>query len=491
MIGPAGEQLTRPVAIARTPVRVWHLPAVAGLPLLLGSAAPAGPSGPGQAPGFGVHPPAGYPPLAAPPGAPPPYVDDSADRRFERILWWLVALFLLIALLLTGANLLPGPVWAEMPADRALLSAERGRVIATVDGKTVALNKGDRLYVGERDSVRVQTSARGRLTFRGGAAALLCADSETQIGRLWTAALRPVAPSGELELVRGRILADTASTSGAFKPLNLRVGNSGMAVVNEGEAWYSVDPVAVSVSNGIVRVDGSEFSATGADLTCGDGEPVAPPAGTPSPTDSPLVPNPTPNSSPSLSPSPSASPTPSARATTDAPNNPNIPGGTGNPPPPGGGPGPGGPPPGPSPSQSHPPSAPPSDTPSSEPPPPNKPPAITWRNNSGGTIVATYKQAPCGEAGTTISYSAVVTDDNDPADKLQVRLVYSGAVSGSVPMNPDGDTFFGQIGPIAYEDNPNAQNGTITVEITAVDSAGQSSSLSGASIDFIQCSFAQ
>ncbi|MBX6354806.1 MAG: cyclic nucleotide-binding protein, partial [Micromonosporaceae bacterium] len=81
LIGPAGERLNRPVAIARTPVRLWHLPAVAGLPLLLGTAPSAGAGEPGQAPGVGVHPPAGYPPLAAPPGPPPSDVDDSVDRR--------------------------------------------------------------------------------------------------------------------------------------------------------------------------------------------------------------------------------------------------------------------------------------------------------------------------------------------------------------------------------------------------------------------------
>ncbi len=491
MIGPAGEQLTRPVAIARTPVRLWHLPAVAGLPLLLGSAAPTGVSDPGRAPGFGAHPPAAYPPLAAPPGAPPPNVDDSADRRFERIMWWLVALFLLLALLLTGANLLPGPVWAEMPSDKALLSAERGRLLALVDGKPIALSKGDRVYVGETDSVRVLTSARGRLTFRGGSAAVLCAGSETEIGPLWSDSVRPVEPAGVLELVRGRILADTVSTSGAFDPLRLRVANGDRTITNDGAAWYAVDPGNVTVSNGVVRMDDTLHQATGAELTCGDGQPVLPPGGTPSPSDTPsLVPNPAPNPSPSLS--PSASPTPGAPGTSGAPNDPTNPGGPPVVPPPGGGPGPGpgtdpgggpssGPPGSPSPSDSpsesespSPSPSPSSESPSPDPPPP---PEIIRVSASPGTI---YHSAQCG--GTTSTITAIVSGGTTVSLRWSVVVKEQVVQSGGNDMAPTGnDTYQVTIGPFSGD------FGDAQVQVT-VSAAGADKSMSlGTPISLLTC----
>jgi putative peptide zinc metalloprotease protein len=326
MIGPAGEQMRGPVASARTPVRLWHLPAVAGLPLLLGAspkAAAAGANGafePGQAPGYGVHPPAAYPPLAAPPGPPPSDVDDSADRRFERILWWLVALLLLLALLLTGTNFIPGPAWAEMPADRALLTVERGQVVALVDGVRVKLTKGSRLYVGESDNVQVLGKSRGRLTFRGGSAALLCAGSETRVGPLWSDELRHIKPYGELELVDGRLLADTASTSGAFKPLNLTVTNEEHKVINDGPAWYQVTGGDATVSTGLVTVDGGLRLKTGEALSCGDGTALPRPSGSPSNSGSPSV-VPSPSALPTPSPSPSQSPTQGGGVGSPAPGN--------------------------------------------------------------------------------------------------------------------------------------------------------------------------
>lgn len=459
MIGPAGEQLTRPVAIARTPVRLWHLPAVAGLPLLLGAAPSGGVSDPGQAPGFGAHPPASYPPLAAPPGAPPPNVDDSTDRRFERAMWWLVALFLLIALLLTGSNFLPGPVWAEMPADRALLSAERGRLVAVVNGSAMSLAKGDRVYVGEGDSVRVLSSARGRLTFRGGSASILCAGSETQVGPLWSDAVRPVSPAGSLELVGGRILADTGSTSGAFSPLRLTLRSGGKTIVNDGQAWYSIDPVAVSVSDGIVQVDGSEYQATGADLTCGDGVPVAPPAGTPSETPT-VLPEPSPNTSPSVSPPPS--PTPSVSPTPPAPQTPG----------PGNAPTTGAPvvPPPTRPAASRSPSRPPSRSPSQSPsatpssptpPPPNNPPVVS--------NLAADPPSICGGGRITVTFTA--TDDQTaPADLVGAAGFTLNGGSTPIDIAPDGKGGFG-----GAFDVPQVREDT-TITVTATASDGKSTS---------------
>src|SRR5690606_12743295 len=97
--------------------RSWTRLCVVPLVTVLG----APPAPVGGRPRSGVHPPAAYPPLQIPPG-PPPDLDDAADRRFERPLWWLVVVLLLLALVLTGTNLRPGPAWAEMPAVQLLLS---------------------------------------------------------------------------------------------------------------------------------------------------------------------------------------------------------------------------------------------------------------------------------------------------------------------------------------------------------------------------------
>jgi putative peptide zinc metalloprotease protein len=179
LIGPAGELFSGAVAHARSHVRVWMLPALAGLPLLLGSPAdgrPAGGSGgssgsdggpgdAGRAPSFGAHPRAAYPPLAAPPG-PPPSTSDDVDRRFERKLWWLLILLLLFALLLTGANFLTGPAWSEMREDHALLHVSDGTVTATIDGTKRVLGRGDEAYVSSTDVVQVGQRSDARLTFR-------------------------------------------------------------------------------------------------------------------------------------------------------------------------------------------------------------------------------------------------------------------------------------------------------------------------------------
>jgi putative peptide zinc metalloprotease protein len=123
LLGPYGEGKPVAVASARTPARAWTLPAVSGLPLLLGAAASTASTG-GAAPAFGAHPPAAYPPLASPPGPPEP-VDGDPDRRFERKLWWLLLLLLLLALLVTGGNLCRttrstcGPAtWCRCPSGR-------------------------------------------------------------------------------------------------------------------------------------------------------------------------------------------------------------------------------------------------------------------------------------------------------------------------------------------------------------------------------------
>jgi putative peptide zinc metalloprotease protein len=303
LVGPVGDGNPGMVAQTRTPVRLWVIPDASDLPPLVGSPGQvaAGPTGSGPA-ASGVHSAGVYPPLAVPPGPPDGSEDPEVDRRFERRMWWLVTLLLLFALLLTAGNFAPGPAWAEMPTNRALLTSDRGTITATIDGKTVALAEGDRRYVDEGARIRVPDKTSARLTFQGGGAALFCAGSQAQVGKLFTDAGRKRVPHGALTVEGGRLLADTASTSGAYEPLALTVSRSADVVTNSGPAWYAVEPDAISVATGRVYVAGALSHPTGADLSCGDGVKVEPPAGSPSqsPSDEPL-PTDLPTPSPTLS----------------------------------------------------------------------------------------------------------------------------------------------------------------------------------------------
>jgi putative peptide zinc metalloprotease protein len=315
LVGPVGDGSPGMVAQTRTPVRLWVIPDASDLPPLVGAAHRAtGGSGVARgraAPAAGVHPTGTYPPLAVPPGPPYGTEDPEVDRRFERRMWWLVLLLLLLALLLTVANFAPGPAWAEMPTDRALLTADRGRLIALIDGRNVTLESGQRRYVGANARIEVDDGSTGRLTFHGGSAALLCAGSQTQVGRLWTDAGRHRDPHATMSVATGRMLADTTSTSGAYRPLALVVNRAAGQVTNDGVAWFGVDPATVTVSTGRVSVGGAPVTPTRAELTCGDGVPVVPPSAGPSEEPSPSdLPSEPPSSPPSLPPTTTAPPPP-------------------------------------------------------------------------------------------------------------------------------------------------------------------------------------
>ncbi|MDR7280996.1 cyclic nucleotide-binding protein [Catenuloplanes atrovinosus] len=312
MIGPVGEGYPGPVAVARTPVRLWTIPAMAGAAATFaGSASFEGADRPPLRPAAGVHSGGDYPPLAAPPGMPPGGVDYGLDGRFERRLWWLVLLLLLLAFALTAAQLRPAPAWAEMASDRVLLTAETGSVEVGVAGRRVTLDEGGRYQLPVGAEVRVGDQARASLTFRGGAFSVLCAGSTLAVRELRTEGERTRSPYGSLELTDGRILSDTSSTSGAFRPLELEISSARISITSAGAAWYAVENGQTVVSRGEVQADGVTQPETRGDLDCGDGLPDPIPAPTqPSsaPSPSPSAPSPTPSQSPSPSPSPSTSP---------------------------------------------------------------------------------------------------------------------------------------------------------------------------------------
>jgi putative peptide zinc metalloprotease protein len=286
LVGPVGDGSPGMVAQTRTPVRLWVIPDASDLPPLVGAThrpPTSSPAVPGRtAPSSGVHPTGVYPPLAVPPGPPEGTEDPNVDRRFERRMWWLVLLVLLLALLLTAVNFRPGPAWAEMATNRVLLSVDDGLVYARIDNERVAIDEGERRYVAEGTQIEIPSRSVGRLTFQGGAAALLCGGADLKVGRLWTEGGRERVPSGTLIVDNGRVLADTTSVSGAYRPLALVVSRPTGDVTNAGAAWYSADPAAVTVSSGRVTVGGAQANATGSPLTCGDGIEVEPPSAGPS-----------------------------------------------------------------------------------------------------------------------------------------------------------------------------------------------------------------
>jgi len=448
LIGPYPQRPDQP-PLARTPVRVWFLPAGTGVRLLPGPVRPATGPPPGGPPGFGAHPAGGYPPLAAPPG-PPPVVDPDTDRRFERRLWWLLILLLLFALLLTAANVLPAKAWAEMPGDRALLTVSRGTVGATVAGRPTVLHAGDRVYVGQADQVRVGDRAGARLTFRGGGYTVLCGGSTVDIGELVSAPGVPVAPAGTLSLSRGRLLADTAARTGAFAPLALGLGTASGRVASTGPARYAVSGDSVQVASGTVSRDGTLVPPTGATLSCGDGLALPPPVPAPAPADT---------ATPSASPSPSDSPSTSPSAT-----------------------------PGPTPSRRPSPSRTPSAPPTSQPPVDN-PPTITWVTDPGAAKTPLDQQlnsgAVCNNGPVTLSAVVDVTDDHDPPAAIKVVLHWTGFAAGSALMLWDGHVY-GTLGPVPNNGTSN-RGGTLAVTVTATDSQGHTATLRGTPVAIQAC----
>ncbi len=443
LIGPFGVPPAGSLGEARTPVRLWILPALGGLPLLLGSGGTEPvPFGPGIAPVSGVHPPAGYPPLAGPPGAPPSTVDGDRDRRFERKLWWLLILLLLFALLLTGSSLLPGPAWGEMPEDRALLHVDRGTVSVLVNGAPRVLGAGDDYYAGRGDEVTVGDRALATLTFRGGGYTVLCGGSSIGVGALSSVG-RPIEVSGALDLLGGRLLANTASTSRAFRPLRLRVGQ----LANEGAARFAVAGRDVTVAAGSVSLDGAEVPPVGGDLACGAGQlgAIPVPDTSPSPSD-PASPSPSPSDS--ASPSPSPSPSPSAGTPTPTPTK--------------------------TPSKG------PSSTPTTGPPPPpdTTPPVVgagfADRNTSQPIYVVNPKGVPCnGNGPTTTGVHVTVTDPDNGPQALHVTITFMVAggtvITKPLAMSWGGKYFDVTLGPISSTLNA---AGSVEADVVATDPAG-------------------
>jgi putative peptide zinc metalloprotease protein len=279
LVGPVGDGSPGMVAQARTPVRLWVIPDASDLPPLIGLYGPGVPM-PALRPSTPAvaRPGSAHPPLAVPPGPPDADEQFDVDRHFERRMWGFVSLLLVFALGSVLINVSSGPAWAEMPAERVLLSVQRGTVSADSGGDKMSLLAGDRRYLAAGGGVEVPGKGVALLTFPGGAAVVLCGGSRLEVDEVGVESGRTSTPSGRLTLENGRLLADTSSPSGAFAPLELTVRRSQGEVASNGRAWYSVDQAGVTVSSGTVTVGGAENPADGAGLNCGDGVTVKPPS---------------------------------------------------------------------------------------------------------------------------------------------------------------------------------------------------------------------
>ncbi|MEU4426313.1 cyclic nucleotide-binding protein, partial [Actinoplanes sp. NPDC024001] len=255
-----------------------------------------------------ARPGAAHPPLAVPPGPPESTDGYDVDGHFERRMWAFASALLVFALVSVGLNVSSGPAWAEMPAERLLLSVDTGQATAIVEEESEALRPDDDRYLSSGARIEVPASGRARLTFPGGASVVLCPGSRAVVNEVSVRSGRTSAPAGRLTLDSGRVLADTTSPSGAFAALDLTVLRSQGDVTSAGRAWYAVDPSEVTVVRGRVAVGGAAMPAGGGELNCGDGVKVTPPSAGPSeePVDEPSFPE---TSAPPTSVAPSTTPT--------------------------------------------------------------------------------------------------------------------------------------------------------------------------------------
>ncbi len=453
LIGPAGEDLPGGVAVARTAVRMFSLPAVGGFSLLLGkSATTLAAESDGQAPGgppiSGVHPPHQYPPLAAPPGPPPPGIDDETDGRFERKLRWLLLLVLVLALLMTGGNVALAPLaWAEMPTTKAHVHVDSGTADVVVDGVEHELSSGDDIYVGAGDGVTVGPRSRATMTFRGGSVSVLCAGSDVAMGEMHSSG-RPVQPVASFAVLDGIVLTDSASGSPAFEPLAARITGAAGLAENRGAAWFGVAPWGIVVADGTVSWNGSVVESGGGGLSCGN-EVVPRPIGTPTPEPTPSE-SPSPSAFPSPSASPSASPDVVAPTTST----------TTNPPP----------------TSATTTTAPPTTSP---PPPPNSPPVINGvfsDPNVQFIYAINVDGQPCnGEGPTTVRVLVDVSDKDH--DLKQLRVLIDLYVAGILVQRQigtvfDGTHFVATVGDVSESLPVQIYFNPMAVRVRAADPAG-------------------
>jgi hypothetical protein len=223
-----------------------------------------------RVPGAGVHGTGGfgYPPLMAPPGSPPPYdetADDTLDARFR----WLLLALLLLGLLSISVNVPSATAWAETADDHAVLAAVDGPVNVLVDGRVRTIGTDQRVSVAVGDPIAVPAGAKGLLTFRGGARAVLCPGTRADLTRLAVVHGSPLSPRAGLRLSSGAVLADTTAQTSAFRPLSISAGLGEQQLRNVGEAEFWFSNNGAGVHRGSVYVGGRRLAVSALTPGCG------------------------------------------------------------------------------------------------------------------------------------------------------------------------------------------------------------------------------
>jgi putative peptide zinc metalloprotease protein len=185
-----------------------------------------------------------------------------------------------------------------------MLTVTDGTARVTVNGQATVLDKNTDRYVGSGDRVVVSRKSVVRLVFRGGAVSVLCADTSVTLGTMVSPPGRPVTPTAVVRINQGRLLANTESSSPAFRPLSLRVDTDAGPLLTDGAVRLTAEPSAALVASGSVSLNGARLPASGPPPACGDG--TALPVGADASREPPTIVTDAP-SLPSLSPSESVS----------------------------------------------------------------------------------------------------------------------------------------------------------------------------------------
>lgn len=286
---PSGEPIE---AQARSRSRIWSIAAVGGLAPFLGAAADRQTQLIAhRSPITTVHGEGTPAPLVIPWGAPPPdperaqQIEEAEDRLAESMRKLLVLLVALALLAIWFASW-PGDAWAEIPSDTAVLEVTRGKADVVIEGERRVMTAGDRAVISHGDAVSVRRRSSAEVTFRGDGDALLCPRTKVTIGHLESHGVDPVAPSGDLTVLAGKVVVDTTPKSGDFAALEVAITlviDPGDATVipprppetafveNEGLAAFAPSLHQVEVAHGDVRLDGTPVAPSGGPLDCGEG----------------------------------------------------------------------------------------------------------------------------------------------------------------------------------------------------------------------------
>jgi hypothetical protein len=116
---------------------------------------------------------------------------------------------------------------------------------------------------------------------------------------------------------------------------------------------------------------------------------------------------------------------------------------------------------------------------------------IVWANGGdpgGGNLDTTFGTAGCNQQRTTILYEVSVTDDHDTQAQLSVVFAWNGKyLTGSQKMGIRGPVFYAVLGPFSYKDDGNGAGDFLSISITATDTGGKSTTITGKSVTVLSC----